>query len=133
MEPINETHPVEASNPDYPLYKEITKILKHIGVPGHLLGCGYVREAILLAIKNRNILTAITNELYPQVARKFDTTPSRVERAIRHAIEAAWDRGDVDVLCGYFGNTISADRGKPTNKEFIATVADHLCLELQLC
>lgn len=132
MEHINETQHVEATSPDYPLYKEITKILKHIGVPGHLLGCGYVREAILLAMNNRNILTAITSELYPQIARKFDTTPSRVERAIRHAIEVTWDRGDMDVLCGYFGNTISADRGKPTNKEFIATVADYLCLEMGL-
>lgn len=133
MEPINETKPVETTNPDYPLYKEITKILKHIGVPGHLLGWGYVREAILLAMKNRNILTAITSELYPQIARKFDTTPSRVERAIRYAVELSWTRGDREVLYSYFGNTISADRGKPTNKEFIATVADHLCLELQLC
>ena len=133
MEPINEAKPVETTNPDYPLYKEISKILKHIGVPGHLLGWGYVREAVILAMKNRNILTAINSKLYPQIARKFDTTPSRVERAIRHAIEVAWDRGDMDVLCGYFGSTISADRGKPTNKEFIATVADHLCLELQLC
>ena len=133
MEHINEIQPVEAINPDYPLYKEITKTLKHIGVPGHLLGWDYVREAILLTMKNRGILTAITIELYPQIARKFDATPSRVERAIRHAIEAAWDRGDLDVLGELFGNSISRSKGKPTNKEFIATVADHLCLEMGLC
>jgi two-component system response regulator (stage 0 sporulation protein A) len=133
MEPINETQPVEATNPDYPLYKEITRALKNIGIPGHLLGWGYVREAVLLAMKNRNILTAITNELYPQIARKFDTTPRRVERAIRHAVEAAWDRGDLDVLGGLFGNSISRSKGKPTNKEFIATVVDYLCLEMGLC
>lgn len=133
MEPINETKPVEVTNPDYPLYKEITKILKHIGVPGHLLGWGYAREAILITVKNRDVLTAITRELYPQIARKFDTTPSRVERGIRSAIELSWDRGDMDVLCGLFGNSISSSRGKPTNKEFIATVADYLCLEMGLC
>lgn len=100
MEPINETQPVEATNPDLPIYKAITRILKYIGVPGHLLGWGYVREAVLLTLKNQDILTAITGELYPQIARKFDTTPSRVERAIRHAIELSWDRGDLDVLGG---------------------------------
>ena len=132
MEPINETQPVEATNPDYPLYKEINKILKYIGVPAHLMGWSYVREAILLTMKNRKILTAVTSELYTQIACKFNTTPSRVERSIRHAIEVAWDRGDLDVLWELFGNSISRRTGKPTNKEFIATVANRVCLEMGL-
>lgn len=115
------------------LRKEITKRLRIIGMPSHLLGYEYTREAILIALGNKDILRAITKELYPAVARVFNTTPSRVERAIRHAVELAWDRGDLIVLGALFGNSTSRSKGKPTNSEFISALADHLRLELQLC
>ena len=84
-----------------------------------------------MAVRNPDIINAVTKQLYPDVARKYDTTPSRVERAIRHAIEVAWDRGDVDVLTSYFGYTIHTTRGKPTNSEFIAMISDHLRLHMK--
>ena len=100
------------------------QILLDLGAPDHLVGHPYVVEAVVMAVENRSYINNITFGLYPQLAAKFDTTASRVERAIRHLIEVTWTRGDMDVLCGYFGNTISADRGKPTNGEFIARLTN---------
>ncbi len=107
----------------------VTEILHQIGVPAHIKGYHYVREAIILSVENSDMINAVTKRLYPTVAEKYETTPSRVERAIRHAIEVAWDRGDLDVLNSYFGYTIHNDRGKPTNSEFVAMIADRLRLE----
>lgn len=109
----------------------ITEIIHQIGVPAHIKGYHYLREAILMSIDNSEYLHAITKQLYPSVAKKFNTTPSRVERAIRHSIEVAWDRGDVDVLNSYFGYTIQNSRGKPTNSEFIAMITDRMRLRLK--
>ena len=110
----------------------VTKIFHQIGVPAHIKGYHYLREAIMMAIKDIDIINSITKQLYPSVAKKYETTSSRVERAIRHAIEVAWDRGDVDVLNSYFGYTIHNSRGKPTNSEFIAMIADKLRLQLHI-
>ena len=107
----------------------ITEIIHQIGVPAHIKGYHYLREAIILSIKNSDIINSVTKLLYPTVAKKHNTTASRVERAIRHAIEVAWDRGNIDVLDSYFGYTIQNERGKPTNSEFIAMISDHLSLK----
>ena len=104
----------------------ITDIIHQIGVPAHIKGYHYLREAILMAVDDIEIMNSVTKCLYPSVAKKHGTTSSRVERAIRHAIEVAWDRGDVDVLNSYFGYTIHSGKGKPTNSEFIALIADKL-------
>jgi len=111
------------------LESQITKIIHEIGIPAHIKGYLYLREAIGLVIKNMDFLGAITKELYPSIAVKFNTTPSRVERAIRHAIEVAWTRGKIDTINQLFGYTVSNDKGKPTNSEFIALIADKLRLE----
>ena len=108
----------------------ITEIIHQIGVPAHIKGYHYLREAITLAVNNADIINSVTKQLYPTVAKKYQTTSSRVERAIRHAIEVAWDRGDIDVLNSYFGYTIHNERGKPTNSEFIAMIADKLRLKV---
>jgi two-component system response regulator (stage 0 sporulation protein A) len=110
----------------------VTEIIHQIGVPAHIKGYHYLREAIVLAVRNQEIINSVTKQLYPTVAKKHATTSSRVERAIRHAIEVAWDRGDVDVLNSYFGYTIHNGRGKPTNSEFIAMIADKLRLRLKI-
>lgn len=107
----------------------ITEILHQIGVPAHIKGYRYVREAIKLTVENPEMLNSVTKILYPTVAKNFKSTSSRVERAIRHGIETAWDRGDVDVLNSYFGYTIQNERGKPTNSEFIAMIADDIRLK----
>ena len=99
-------------------------------VPAHIKGYHYLRDSILMAVEDPEIINAVTKQLYPSVAKRYNTTSSRVERAIRHAIEVAWDRGDVDVLNSYFGYTIHNTRGKPTNSEFIAMIADKLCLQM---
>ncbi len=109
----------------------VTSIIHEIGVPAHIKGYHYLREAIILAVNDIDIINAITKVLYPTVARKFQTTSSRVERAIRHAIETAWNRGDLDTLNKFFGYTVSNTKGKPTNSEFIAMIADKLNLELK--
>ena len=106
----------------------VTDIIHEIGVPAHIKGYQYLREAIILTINNMDMINAVTKVLYPEVAKKFSTTPSRVERAIRHAIEVAWDRGDIEVLQKFFGYTVSNIKGKPTNSEFIAMIADYLSL-----
>ncbi len=114
-------------NPD--MEAQVTKIIHQIGVPAHIKGYQYLRCAILMAIDDTEVINSVTKVLYPSVAKKFGTTTSRVERAIRHAIEVAWDRGDVDTLNSYFGYTIQNTRGKPTNSEFIAMIADNLRLK----
>ena len=116
----------QAQAPD--LEAMVTDIIHEIGVPAHIKGYQYLREAIILTINDMEIINAVTKVLYPEVARKFGTTPSRVERAIRHAIEVAWDRGDIEVLQKFFGYTVSNIKGKPTNSEFIAMIADSLTL-----
>ncbi len=119
------------SEPTSPgLRVQVTEILHQIGVPAHIKGYHYLRDSIIMAIETPEIINAVTKQLYPSVAKRYNTTSSRVERAIRHAIEVAWDRGDVDVLNSYFGYTIHNTRGKPTNSEFIAMIADKLCLEM---
>ena len=109
----------------------VTGIIHEIGVPAHIKGYQYLREAIIIAVNDMDVINAITKVLYPQVAKAFQTTPSRVERAIRHAIEVAWDRGDLDTLQRFFGYTVSNTKGKPTNSEFIALIADKLQLQLK--
>ncbi len=111
---------------------QVTKIIHQIGVPAHIKGYQYLRTAILLTVNDSDIINSVTKVLYPSVAKKYQTTTSRVERAIRHAIEVAWDRGDVDTLNSYFGYTIQNNRGKPTNSEFIAMIADNLRLKYKL-
>ncbi|MBQ6878173.1 MAG: sporulation transcription factor Spo0A [Oscillospiraceae bacterium] len=109
----------------------ITDIIHQIGVPAHIKGYHYLREAIMMAVNDIDIMNSVTKCLYPSVAKKHGTTSSRVERAIRHAIEVAWDRGDVDVLNSYFGYTIHSSKGKPTNSEFIALIADKLRVNMK--
>ncbi len=108
---------------------EITEILHQIGVPAHIKGYQYVRDAIRLTVENPDMLNSVTKILYPTVAKNFKSTSSRVERAIRHAIEVAWDRGDVEFLNSYFGYTIQSQRGKPTNSEFVAMISDKIRLK----
>ncbi|GFN35434.1 sporulation transcription factor Spo0A [Tepidimicrobium xylanilyticum] len=114
------------------LEARITNIIHEIGVPAHIKGYLYLREAILMVIQDIELLGAVTKELYPSIATKFKTTPSRVERAIRHAIEVAWTRGKVDTIENIFGYTVNTNKGKPTNSEFIAMVADKLRLEMEM-
>lgn len=118
-----------ARRQDVDLEAVVTDIIHEIGVPAHIKGYQYLREAIILTIKDMDMINAVTKVLYPEVARKFNTTPSRVERAIRHAIEVAWDRGDIETLQKFFGYTVSNIKGKPTNSEFIAMIADRLQLQ----
>ena len=110
----------EAEDELHALQRQVTEVIHEVGVPAHIKGYQYVREAII---------NAVTKVLYPEVARRYNTTPSRVERAVRHAIEVAWDRGDLDTLQGYFGYTVSNVKGKPTNSEFIAMIADRIRLQ----
>ena len=110
---------------------EITNIIHEIGVPAHIKGYQYLREAIIMAIEDIDVINQITKQLYPDISKKYHTTPSRVERAIRHAIEVAWGRGQQEVVENIFGYTVSAAKGKPTNSEFIAMIADKLRLELK--
>ena len=107
----------------------VTTIIHEIGVPAHIKGYQYLREAIIMTVEDMDVINAVTKILYPEVAKKFGTTASRVERAIRHAIEVAWDRGDLETLQKYFGYTVSNTKGKPTNSEFIAMIADRLVLQ----
>ncbi|MEA4912265.1 MAG: sporulation transcription factor Spo0A [Oscillospiraceae bacterium] len=109
----------------------ITEIIHQIGVPAHIKGYHYLRDAIILCVEDAEMINAVTKRLYPAIAKKYKTTSSRVERAIRHAIEVAWDRGDVDTLNSYFGYTIHSLRGKPTNSEFVAMISDRVRLTLK--
>jgi two-component system response regulator (stage 0 sporulation protein A) len=110
---------------------DVTQLIHEIGIPAHIKGYLYLREAIVMAVARYDLLSAVTKELYPAIALKYNTTPSRVERAIRHAIEVAWNRGNLEVINSLFGHTVSQERGKPTNSEFIAMVADKLRMEAQ--
>ena len=110
----------------------VTNIIHEMGVPAHIKGYHYLRDAILQVIEDVSLLGAVTKELYPMIANQYQTTPSRVERAIRHAIELAWDRGNVEMMTKFFGYTINLQRGKPTNSEFIAMIADKLRIETKV-
>lgn len=114
------------------LEADITSIIREIGIPAHIKGYQYIREAIMMTVNDINLLNYITKLLYPTIAKKYKTTSSSVERAIRHAIEVAWNRGRIDVLEELFGYTVSAGKGKPTNSEFIALIADKLRLEYRM-
>ena len=127
---MKQTNAAADSTPD--IETQVTKIIHQIGVPAHIKGYQYLRTAIMLTIRDSDMINSVTKVLYPSVAKKYQTTTSRVERAIRHAIEVAWDRGDVDTLNSYFGYTIQNTRGKPTNSEFIAMIADNLRLKYKL-
>ncbi|MCR3760210.1 sporulation transcription factor Spo0A [Clostridium felsineum] len=118
-----------SSNKAVDLESEITSIIHQIGVPAHIKGYMYLREAITMVVNNMELLSAVTKELYPSIAKKYNTTASRVERAIRHAIEVAWSRGQVETINKLFGYTINNGKGKPTNSEFIAMIADKLRLK----
>lgn len=122
----------ESDRSELDIETQVTKIIHQIGVPAHIKGYQYLRTAILMTIADSDIINSVTKVLYPSVAKKYSTTTSRVERAIRHAIEVAWDRGDVDTLNSYFGYTIQNTRGKPTNSEFIAMIADNLRLKMKM-
>ena len=124
-------YPVQRRNDKVSIETLVTNIIHEIGVPAHIKGYQYLREAIIIAVNDMDVINAITKVLYPEVAKAFGTTPSRVERAIRHAIEVAWDRGDLDTLQKFFGYTVSNTKGKPTNSEFIALIADKLQLQLK--
>ena len=108
---------------------DVTNIIHEIGVPAHIKGYQYLRDAIILSVDDMEMLNSITKILYPTIAKKYQTTPSRVERAIRHAIEVAWSRGKMDTIDELFGYTVSTGKGKPTNSEFIALIADKIRLE----
>ena len=110
----------------------ITSLLHSLGIPSHIKGYNYIRDSIDLMYNHPSMIGAITKELYPEIANRYDTTASRVERAIRHAIEVSWNRGDYDVMESLFGNSVDYDRAKPTNSEFIATLADKLRLDANL-
>lgn len=111
------------------LEKDVTDIIHEIGVPAHIKGYQYLREAIMMSVQDVEMLGSITKVLYPTIAKKYQTTPSRVERAIRHAIEVAWSRGRMETLDALFGYTINTGKGKPTNSEFIALIADKIRLQ----
>ena len=120
--------PISNNEPE-DLETEITSIIHEIGVPAHIKGYMYLREAITMVVNDMELLSAVTKELYPSIAKKYNTTASRVERAIRHAIEVAWGRGQVEAINKLFGYTINTEKGKPTNSEFIAIIADKLRLK----
>ena len=113
------------------LENHITNIIHEVGVPAHIKGYQYLREAILMSVNDMDMLNSITKVLYPGIAKKYDTTPSRVERAIRHAIEVAWSRGKMDTIDEMFGYTINNGKGKPTNSEFIALITDRIRLQMR--
>ncbi|WP_095177805.1 sporulation transcription factor Spo0A [Clostridium cochlearium] len=129
--PVLQSTSIEINKKEEPfdLETEITNVIHEIGVPAHIKGYMYLREAITMVVKDMELLSAVTKELYPSIAKKYNTTASRVERAIRHAIEVAWSRGQIDTINKIFGYTIHNDKGKPTNSEFIAMVADKLRLK----
>ena len=128
---LESQEPVPAQLQPVDLETRVTEIIHEIGVPAHIKGYHYLRSAIMRATQDKYLIEAITKELYPSIAKEFCTTPSRVERAIRHAIEVAWDRGDIETLQKWFGWTVSNTKGKPTNSEFIALVSDKLRLEMK--
>lgn len=122
----------KAADPEVDLEVRVTAIIHEIGVPAHIKGYQYLRDAIIMTVNDMDTINAITKVLYPTVAKKYKTTSSRVERAIRHAIEVAWDRGDVETLNSFFGYTVSNVKGKPTNSEFISMIADRIRLQRKI-
>jgi len=116
---------------DFDLEAQVTRIIHQVGIPAHIKGYQYLRSAIMMVVRDNHIIGEVTKTLYPSVANEFHTTSSRVERAIRHAIEVAWDRGDVEMLNSFFGYTVQNNKGKPTNSEFIAMIADNLRLKMR--
>ncbi|MBQ3104771.1 MAG: sporulation transcription factor Spo0A [Lachnospiraceae bacterium] len=114
---------------EHDLEQDVTNMIHEIGVPAHIKGYQYLREAIMMAVEDNEMLGSITKVLYPSIAKKYQTTPSRVERAIRHAIEVAWSRGRMETLDALFGYTVNTGKGKPTNSEFIALIADRIRLQ----
>ena len=122
----------ESEDESQALEREVTAVIHEVGVPAHIKGYQYVREAIVIAVQDMDVINAVTKVLYPEVARRYSTTPSRVERAVRHTIEVAWDRGDLETLQRYFGYTVSNTKGKPTNSEFIAMIADRIRLQRKI-
>ncbi len=127
-----EKKPVHIANSSRNLEIEVTNIMHEIGVPAHIKGYQYLRDAIMMVVKDLDVINSITKLLYPSIAKEYNTTPSRVERAIRHAIEVAWSRGQVEAIDALFGYTVNIGKGKPTNSEFIAMIADKLRLELKV-
>ena len=122
---------LKENKPVKEMTKEISRLLHDLGMPSHIKGYQYIRDSIELMYNNPNVLGGITKEVYPFIADKYNTTPSRVERAIRHAIEVSWTRGDYDLMEEIFGHSVDFDRAKPTNSDFLATIADKLCLEFK--
>lgn len=122
---------IEVDNSKLNLEAKVTNIIHDVGVPAHIKGYQYLRDGIIMAVNDVEVINQITKQLYPDLAKKYKTTPSRVERAIRHAIEVAWNRGHIESMENIFGYTINSNRGKPTNSEFIAMIADKLRLEIK--
>lgn len=129
---INDQKRATYTHSAHSLETEVTNVIHEIGIPAHIKGYQYLRDAIIMAINDMDILNSITKQLYPSIAKIYNTTPSRVERAIRHAIEVAWSRGKMDTIDKLFGYTVNNGKGKPTNSEFIALIADRLRLELRV-
>lgn len=127
-----EKRPAHINNTSRSLEVEVTNIMHEIGVPAHIKGYQYLRDAIMMVVKDLDVINSITKLLYPSIAKEYNTTPSRVERAIRHAIEVAWSRGQVEAIDALFGYTVNIGKGKPTNSEFIAMIADKLRLEMKV-
>ncbi|PYG86831.1 two-component system response regulator (stage 0 sporulation protein A) [Ruminiclostridium sufflavum DSM 19573] len=127
-----EKRPAHINNTSRSLEVEVTNIMHEIGVPAHIKGYQYLRDAIMMVVKDLDVINSITKLLYPSIAKDYNTTPSRVERAIRHAIEVAWSRGQVEAIDALFGYTVNIGKGKPTNSEFIAMIADKLRLEMKV-
>ena len=122
---------IEVDNSKLNLEAKVTNIIHDVGVPAHIKGYQYLRDGIIMAVNDVDVINQITKQLYPDLAKKYKTTPSRVERAIRHAIEVAWNRGQIESMENIFGYTVNSNRGKPTNSEFIAMIADKLRLEIK--
>lgn len=120
---------IKQGNREKDLNMLVTQMIHEIGVPAHIKGYLYLRTAIIMAVENMDVLNAVTKQLYPDIAKEYGTTDTRVERAIRHAIEVAWERGNIDVINDLFGYTIQAEKGKPTNSEFIALMSDRIRLD----
>jgi two-component system response regulator (stage 0 sporulation protein A) len=129
---VGKTFPKKETKPEYNLEMDVTHIIHEIGVPAHIKGYQYLRDAIMMSVDDSEMLNSITKILYPSIAKQHKTTPSRVERAIRHAIEVAWTRGKVDTIDELFGYTVNNGKGKPTNSEFVALIADKIRLEQKI-
>ncbi len=123
---------LDKNNKGFNLESSLTDLLHNLGIPSHIRGYNYIRDGILLIVQNDKSISFITKDIYPEVAKKYNTTPSRVERAIRHAIEISWTRGDVDLMDEIFGNSLNLNRDKPTNAEYIVTLADRIKVKTNL-